>query len=650
MRLSPLFLLSTSVAASVISHTVYNDNDYIAVGCMKGLESVATFCSGKSSGYTCGCTNEAELGSWITCGYQHTSEYNTGIEDSILDLCSEKGVTRSSLRAQYVNASKYIVSVNGNITDPIIYYPIDGTTVDDGYMGYYIGYKARYGNVAKSHELGYGFLGVVGVLVIISGLINWTFRLVPYVTKTKNSFFDKYMLTPAIHLKHGRSTLIGNIPDRFETICIVALFLFTLFSCFILGFSWDSRDAVFTKQEGYARYFGDRSGIIMIYQIPLLFLFTGRNNFLQFITRWKYCRFITFHKWLSRAILVEIIIHSVSFALQSKYYGITATRMATLWYRMGIVSASAYALAVMLASYVFRRFSYGLFIIVHIILVIVIIISMYYHELDQEYQYYAYACIAIWAFEHFVGIIRKLLFGVQTARAEIIDGSFIKVTMNCPTYWKSRPGSHAYVTFLTPTTFFRSNPFTVVQIGNQVQFFCRVKNGATNRVAKFLRTHNTVKVLVEGPYGLEFPYFHYDKAVFIATGNGFPGVYPQARSILESDSSTQVKIYWSLRDKQLLDCYNEEISQLERLGCKIIVAMTEPINDSSSSDDEKNSVLNMTSGRFDYASIVDEESRDGTVAFGTCCVPAVCGRVREAVAGEMRKGPRVDYYEESQFW
>lgn len=58
---------------------------------------------------------------------------------------------------------------------------------------------------------------------------------------------------------------------------------------------------------------GDRAGHLAICQLPIFFLFAGRNNFLIWISGWPYNDFQVFHKWIARVATLEAVVHSACY-------------------------------------------------------------------------------------------------------------------------------------------------------------------------------------------------------------------------------------------------------------------------------------------------------------------------------------------------
>jgi hypothetical protein len=58
---------------------------------------------------------------------------------------------------------------------------------------------------------------------------------------------------------------------------------------------------------------GNRAGHLSICQMPIFFLFAGRNNFFIWVTGWPYNDFQVFHKWIARVATMEAIVHSACY-------------------------------------------------------------------------------------------------------------------------------------------------------------------------------------------------------------------------------------------------------------------------------------------------------------------------------------------------
>lgn len=68
-----------------------------------------------------------------------------------------------------------------------------------------------------------------------------------------------------------------------------------------------------TTSEQIWTYMTDRTGIIAVANLPILWLFAGRNNVFLWLTGWDFATFNSFHRWVSRVVTVQVIIHSIGY-------------------------------------------------------------------------------------------------------------------------------------------------------------------------------------------------------------------------------------------------------------------------------------------------------------------------------------------------
>ncbi|KAG7896903.1 hypothetical protein KL905_001310 [Ogataea polymorpha] len=699
------WLTLAGLAGLATSKDTYSHEDYVVIACKSAVEATATFCEGKSKGYDCACSNPAELGSWISCVYNNTGKYDPAADNALVDFCNKYKFTVDSIHSAYENATKYMVNISnvkGFKKKTMINYPITGGNLTKNYQGYYWGNFHRWNNVAVSHYLGIASLSAWALLIVVCAFINWSLVLLPSLRRKlvgpATNFWRKHIALPAVfggrHMENFG--LLGLFPDRFESIVLSIFFIYSFLANAILGFTYYEGDLVFkTKSTAYARYIGDRSAILLSYLVPLLFGFPGRNNIMQWVTRWPYSRFVTFHKGLGRILGLEVLVHSIAMTIQSFALGKWHTRIHAVYFQHGIAATVCCWVAMGFAAYGVRRYWYELFLVSHIVLIAMFLWTAWLHAASQDYGKYYYACAAIWCFDRAVRIARVVLFGVRTAKCEILEKEgTIKLSVPYPkSYWKPSPAAHGFVYFLTPRTFWQSHPFTLIDSitdKSHIHFYCKIKGGVTKLMGHKVKNHGhnvfNVKVLVEGPYGLRNPYHQYDKAVLIAGGNGIPGPFSYALDLVSREVKTEVKLYWAVREYNSLNWFKEELMQFKGTNCRPIIYVSNPnssiaevdtdmISSSGSSvefSEEKNSerekiseqTLTLESlqqafdyvefrrGRIDIDQLVQEEisNSTGSVAFGICAHPNMTDNVRAAVIKNLDNKKRIDYFEEMQTW
>lgn len=687
-----LIVLCTAGANAQGGWVKYGKDYYSAMGCKIGVDKVANFCGTTevAKTYNCICTNENALVSWLECGKANHPDVDFNkFLDQVVDLCHEnakpkpkKTFNSEFLLKLYDDNKDRIVSVqNASSSDfpkTNTSFPVTGPAVKKAAYPAYMSYYNRWQNINVSHYLGIAFLAFVGFILIASGVINWAQR---FNVNTVPKFIKKYITMGILGKTHLHSNGIGLNPDRLETIFIAFTFLYSLLGCVVIGFYYVKGDPVFTNyQAGTSRYYGDRAAILLSYQLPLLFIFPGRNNFFQLVSRWKYSRFVTLHKWFARIIFMEILIHGCAMASQT-YALKKFTRFGTDWYREGITAAVTASVIIIFAMGPLRKHYYEFFLVAHIILVVQFLWLAWRHASSQDYQNYYWACVAIWVFDRFIRLCRITLHGVaKTADVQYFPGEeIIKVTVDESKILKTHPGAHAFVYFLTPTKFWQSHPFTAypsVEQPGKINFVCRVKKGITRNLAdKAMAAANgklTMKIAVEGFYGEQTPYQNYDKAVFITGGTGIAGPFYHAKKLSQTNPDKEIKLYWSVRTYQSIICFIPEIQSFKDTNVKPIIYISKPelSSSSGSSDDNKEkdsspnlegdeaiiaavSFADIRHGRMSTCEIVTNEIEEanGSIAFGACAHTQVVDEVRRTVASVLTStSNRVDYYEEMQMW
>lgn len=61
------------------------------------------------------------------------------------------------------------------------------------------------------------------------------------------------------------------------------------------------------------RYIADRAGIMAYSNLPLMWMFSGRNNIFIWLTGWQFSTFNLFHRHIARIATLQAIIHSIAY-------------------------------------------------------------------------------------------------------------------------------------------------------------------------------------------------------------------------------------------------------------------------------------------------------------------------------------------------
>jgi predicted ferric reductase len=683
-------------------------------GCSGILAKNALFFTKKDKVGYCNVKNQPALGTMAHC-IRMLPHHQEDAEQDFIESCAKYHLTQEDFDHAYDNATQYLVlnpkknDPNFNISKvydkPVL---LTQAQVDAGYYSN----TDRWINYNFAFFYGVALMCYWFMLMLLSGAVQLVYFLFPGFIKKftgpKINFIRRFISLPALvkkshaHHKNWTNWIVWVLPTRWETIMVaVWVILAIFFNC--IGFHHIQDNYIWPVQsQEIGRKIADRSGIMVMFLIPQLILFAGRNNFMQWLSGWHYSRFIYVHKWMARISVILLIVHSIGMTYNAGgFHGAKYLRRNTENYvRWGYVAMVAGAIMCFQGLFSIKRLNYEFFLIVHQLMAVFFIVGGWIHCEDQGYEQWFYAATAIWCFDRFVRLVRLGTFGIRSAQVQLIANETLKVTVSRPRYWKPFPGCHAFIHFIRPTCFWQSHPFTIVDHveddnTHTITFYLKVKGGVTHGLYKYLSTQPgnkaTIKVTIEGPYGSRLPLDRYDTTVFLSGGNGIPGLYYQARDIVKNNSNkTRVKFYWVIRHYRSIEWFYEELLKFENTSVEPIIYVTQPhvgltapiAPQTSSSSDEREEKLDVSNntkadvydteseayianlkkklsfvdfreGRPNMNQVVAEEiaESNGSIAFTTCAHGTMVDDARKAVVDNLDStSNRVELFEQIQGW
>ncbi|RCK66293.1 putative ferric reductase transmembrane component [Candida viswanathii] len=659
--------------------------------CDYQLDDSATYECGELKYTACTCSNKNSLATIAGC-MAYNDRNTTAAVKAATKICLdygnitlEDGWFEESYQYYLDNAVWPSDIPNYNASEPIeVPIKFNGTEI----ILYYKAYDRFFGNYDDSFYYGSGALGYWLLVMVIEGVVNWSKVLFPGLIKRLTfapiSWWRSYVSMPATFRKRKAQELPllklfdSLIPSRYESLVILGFYAYII-AVHSVKLHYVSEVPIYpTAYKFRLRNIADRTGIIATIMMPLVFLFGGRNNVMQWLTGMSYNQFMTYHRHIARVMVALVIIHSVNFTiLEGAYYSEEAKEAYFYW---GIIATIAGGLIWLQAMLYFRRRWYEMFLFIHIVMVAIYIVGTWIHVDDLGYVWYCYASIAPWCFDRVVRLVRLFWFGFPKAQVTLITNDTIKAVIPKPHYWYSIPGGHAYISFFRPSCFWQNHPFTFVDAPTETNIivYCKVKGGMTHGLYQYLAKQPnqtaSIRVGVEGPYGEPTPARYADTSVFIASGNGIPGIYSEitygARKVLSTSQKTH-KLIWIIRDYSVLTWFQEELEALESTNIQTTIYITKPALNLISDDDKKSDSKDVTDddresiksklSHIEFREsrpliediVVDEikESR-GSVAFVACGHPAMVDEVRYFTAHNLRNPDhkRVDFYEQLQVW
>ena len=185
-----------------------------------------------------------------------------------------------------------------------------------------------------------------------------------------------------------------------------------------------------------------------------------------------------------------------------------------------------------------------------LVLVRVILLSVYYHSLEFKLDKYVWPSFLIWGLDRLIRGLRILIFNflrsdTLDATTELVSEQFVRITLKRPSHFHWSPGQTAYL--ITPgvsTLPFEAHPFTIASYDSsndgsgskdvnsdasqekldeagkgywkELVFLVNVRGGFTCRLAEAATKTETIKAILDGPYGPSPDLSYFDTSIFIA--------------------------------------------------------------------------------------------------------------------------------------
>lgn len=460
--------------------------------------------------------------------------------------------------------------------------------------------------------------------------------------------------------------LLGNVPTLGEGAYIAVLFTFNIVFLSVgyktmyprQAFNWYTN-----RYQELMAYFMWRTGVLAFCQMPVVFLFSSRNNVLLWLSNWSHSTYMLLHRWVARLFLLQALLHSILAVVLYKNTGYYASSLKLGWWIWGIVATVAAVIIVLTSFLIIRQRAYELFLITHNVMAVILVVDCWYHiwigyEGTFGYETWIYATIAVWFFDRAARVGRILKTGIRRAKVTSVSDSIIRIDI--PGIRWTLPGQYAYIYFPTVRPFrpWENHPFSGVPTAllsgvtnndpvtvspsrkshnleedltiitgsesssdtslpspvftnSGLTLFVRRNKGLTRYLSTHNNDTNNLLTLIEGPYPSHPTHpllTRTDRLLLIGGGIGITSLFPYL-----SSHHPNPKLFYSLRstDKALLDILN---------GTSLFTHLR-----------EKEIKIGQ---RLDIERLMREEAGRGWARIGVvvCGPPGMCDDVRSIIA------------------
>jgi predicted ferric reductase len=454
---------------------------------------------------------------------------------------------------------------------------------------------------------------------------------------------------------------LGNAPTIGQTWYIIMFLILNVILTAAGYRSYQPNTMFDNKWQEIMGYISARTGVLAFALAPLVILLSGRNNILLWLTNWSHSTYMLLHRWVARIFALQVILHSITELHLYKEMGVLGTEQVAEYWIWGIVATLAVVIMIVVSTLYFRRLSYEVFLITHIILAVFVIAGSWYHveflfTRKWGYEFWLYAACAVWFFDRLVRVGRVLKNGMRRAEVTDVSDNIVRVDIK-DIRWESVPGKHTYAYFPTLNPFrpWENHPFSVIptalltsrghslspsgasSAGSQHSHGDVEKSGALESVSKevkcattsgvslyvrksagmtkALKSHTSLLTLLDGPYpnNSTSAVLKTDRLILTVGGIGITATLPFIAH------HSNVKLYWSVK------------SSMEGLVSDLDSVLK--------SIREKEVVVG---GRLDTETVLKREQEIGWKRIGVvvCGPGGLCDAVRDGVArrGRADKG------------
>lgn len=505
--------------------------------------------------------------------------------------------------------------------------------------------------------------GKYSIAILVTGfgtpvLLTWL-GYVPYMSGVLSKV-KPYLVYPSIigtYQVRPLPYLLGNAPTVGQSLYIIMFFILNVVLTAVNYESKQPHAWYATQGQEIKAYIFYRTGVLAFVLVPLLILFSSRNNVLLWMTNWSHSTFLLLHRWVARIFALQVLLHSL-LALPL-YYPSEAKKEYWIW---GAVATVAVMILVVASGLYVRLFVYEFFLITHILLSVFVIVGCWYHiklwiGLTWGYETWLYAACAVWFFDRLARMGRILKAGLRRAKVTDLGGGYVRVDV-IGIRWGSEPGKHVYTYFptLNPLRFWENHPFSILPTAllepsyrsltseivgptagsDHVDF--EKHNGFTERadstldnrptvgvtlfikkstgMTKYLQAHDGLLTLLDGPYSNNpaKEVLRCDRLLLIGGGIGITGLLPWIAN------HWNVKLCWSVKEaaKCLVQAMGGVLSEIAEKDVKV-------------------------GNRLNIRELLAEELDSGWRKVGVVVSGpgGLCDEVRAAVAAAGKKGPTV---------
>ncbi len=360
--------------------------------------------------------------------------------------------------------------------------------------------------------------------------------------------------------------------------------------------------------------FADRTSLVFVANLPLLYLFAAKNQPLKVLTGYSYESLNIFHRRLGEVMCLLALLHSAGMIgvwytmLRPAGFSLASFLLSKI-ILLGVGAFLAYETLYFTSLGSFRRRWYELFLGVHITLQVIALVLLWFHH--HTSRPYVAAALAIFLLDRLVyrmALKRRALrasLEVQGDQQTVVLRSKVPLSekhrslrslagKGIDSGWKAT--EHVFLTIpsLSQKHIIQAHPFTIAskapiddeQEGN-LKLIIRAQDGFSSDLLKYAQGHGGATVIFDGPYGSQTAVRtlkNSDLSIIVAGGSGIAVTLPLVWSVindscmrdLEHSKPTapmkRVIFIWVVRSRSHLSWLEDrDLEDLKAEGVNIVL-------------------------------------------------------------------------------
>ncbi|KAL4793882.1 hypothetical protein BDV19DRAFT_399697 [Aspergillus venezuelensis] len=308
-----------------------------------------------------------------------------------------------------------------------------------------------------------------GIILLITGAVipigSSFLRFLPFPVEWTTRFEARFVTPPIIGVRHNVPYLWNTttMPTRGQAFFLSYLIIINIILCSV-GIE-SARDSTWYKdrEREIVSYVSNRAGYLSFANIPLLVLYSSRNNILLWVTNWSHSTYVFIHQWIALIAVIEACLHSAIYLQIYDSDGDHTSESQLPYWIWGIIGTLSMVAMVPASLLPIRQKFYELFLAWHVFFFLLAMIGCllhiwYRYAWQWGYENWIYMAFAIWGVDRVLRILRLARHGILNAKISVLDDDYVKVEIR-----NVKGDGHVYLYFPTLTwRVWENHPFSVL--------------------------------------------------------------------------------------------------------------------------------------------------------------------------------------------